>query len=355
MSWKTDFTIAEQREIAAKTTMPRLMSVPLGALGMFTLGEVTFGTHPVVTVALTVFTASMMFCWTSAFHEAAHQTLWRSQALSILSGRILGTLLWVPYTVYRQVHIRHHAFLNRPDDWELWPYTSPRASLAFRRMFAWIDLLGGIFAGPYVYARLYFHADSPLCEPRMRRTIAAEYCAIALVWGAIWTYTTIAGIWPDHLRSIIIPMWMAAMLQTGRKFTEHLGMASYDPIQGTRTVLPNRWLLRLSSFLNFDIFIHGPHHRYPRAAHTTLRAKLDDYRHENETKPNPQVYSSYHQAVRAMLPWLVRNPGCGINVRTDSMGPAVTGSDVDDFSPDATLHPDTTCPVPQQQLVDVEN
>ena len=29
-------------------------------------------------------------------------------------------------------------------------------------------------------------------------------------------------------------------------------------------------LTRWSTFLNFDIFIHGPHHRFPKAAHGQL-------------------------------------------------------------------------------------
>ena len=86
-----------------------------------------------VAAALVAFTAAMMFCWTSALHEAAHQTLFRSRALSIWTGRLLGTLMFTPYTAYREVHIRHHAYLNSPRDWELWPYDDPRASLAFRR------------------------------------------------------------------------------------------------------------------------------------------------------------------------------------------------------------------------------
>ena len=73
-------------------------------------------------------------------------------------------------------------------------------------------------------------------------------------------------------------MYLAAFMQTFRKFTEHLGMASFDPLQGTRTVLPRKWLLRLSSFLNFDIFVHGPHHRHPRLTHDKLESKLDEYR-----------------------------------------------------------------------------
>ena len=47
-------------------------------------------------------------------------------ALSIWTGRLLGTMMFTPYTAYREVHIRHHAYLNTPRDWELWPYSDPQ-------------------------------------------------------------------------------------------------------------------------------------------------------------------------------------------------------------------------------------
>ena len=46
---------------------------------------------------------------------------------------------------------------------------------------------------------------------------------------------------------------IAGVLQTMRKLTEHLGMASYDPPLGTRAVIGQNWLTRLGSFMNFDI------------------------------------------------------------------------------------------------------
>ena len=107
-------------------------------------------------------------------------------------------------------------------------------------------------------------------------------------------------------------MYIAAFMQTFRKFTEHLGMASFDPLQGTRTVLPRKWLLRLSSFLNFDIFIHGPHHRHPRLTHTTLEEKLGEYQRDNP-EVNYPAYERYWKAMLAMFPSMIFNPGCGVN------------------------------------------
>ena len=75
------------------------------------------------------------------------------------------------------------------------------------------------------------------------------------------------------------PLWLSPLvisygLNTIRKFTEHLGMGSFDPVQGTRTVIGPGLVTRISSYFNFDIYVHGPHHRYPKAQHYELPQKL---------------------------------------------------------------------------------
>jgi fatty acid desaturase len=338
----THFTPEEEHRLGEKRTLPRMLSIPLAGLGLAGNGYLLSDGHawspatPWMIAGLVAFTSAMMFCWTSALHEAAHQTLFKSRWLSIWTGRLLGTVMFTPYTAYREVHIRHHAYLNTPRDWELWPYSDPKASLAFRRAFVWFDLLGGIAAGPFIYGRIYFHRDSPIKSPEVRRAIRNEYLAITALWGSIWTYTTLTFQWPEHLLVIILPMYAAAFMQTFRKFTEHLGMASFDPLQGTRTVLPRKWLLRLSSFLNFDIFIHGPHHRHPRLTHTTLEATLHEYQRANPDVSYP-AYERYWQAMLAMFPSMIVNPGCGVNAGARDQADAE--DDADDFASDVVKPP----------------
>ena len=119
--------------------------------------------HPAVLIGIMAVLAYVLFCWTSYFHEAAHQTLLgRSKGWSIAWGRIVGTVVGVPYTAYRETHIRHHAYLNAPADWELWPYSDPKRSRTFRRVFVWIDLIFGQVTHALIYGRIYFHRNSPL-------------------------------------------------------------------------------------------------------------------------------------------------------------------------------------------------
>jgi hypothetical protein len=78
-------------------------------------------------------------------------------------------------------------------------------------------------------------------------------------------------------------------------------------------VLGDGWLTRFLTYVNFDIFVHGPHHRHPRVAHNELRSKMIQYFKQNPDLRYP-VYKSYWRATYAMLPNLFRTPGCGMNV-----------------------------------------
>lgn len=262
--------------------------------------------------AITAWTTYFFLCGTSQFHEFTH----RHESLRCRNwARVIGTLILTPATAYRETHIRHHAYLNRPVDWELWPYSDPTKSRRFRRIFAWIDLAAGFLTSPYIYGRIFWHKNSPLSAPS-RRAIGWEYAAICGFWGAVLAAISLTNQWPGFLLAWGLPWWLAGILQTGRKFTEHLGMSSFDPLQGTRTVFGTGPLTRLSSYLNSDIFIHGPHHRSPRVTADELHAFAARLKQQSLAQSLP-FYPSYAAAVRAMLPHLFRNPGVGENARSE--------------------------------------
>ncbi|MBS0266651.1 MAG: fatty acid desaturase [Planctomycetes bacterium] len=327
----TQFTAEEARAIDSKFTLPRFLCRPGGAIGWWFLAYPWPVDHWAVTAFWSLFTGYFLFCWTSCFHETVHQTLTSSKKVSIWLGRFLGMAMFVPYTAYRETHIRHHAYLNKPYDWELWPYASPSCSLGFRRVFVILDLLCGVITSPIIYGRIYFHPASPLRNPAVRRTIRNEYLGMLAFWGLVLGLIQYYHVWGGFVKAWLIPVMIASVLQTGRKLTEHLGMASFDPLQGTRTVLGKNWLTRFTTFVNFDIFIHGPHHRHPRVAHNLLAQKMNDYLEDNPGTDFP-VYQHYWEATRAMLPFLFRNPGCGVNAGGQT--PAQHDVDVQDFVAD---------------------
>lgn len=324
----TQFTAEERHALENKALWPRLICLPAAVVGINLLRRGVFVDDWLIQSLLTCLTAYALFCWTSAFHECAHQTLTGRAWFDIGLGRLLGTIMLTPYTVYRESHIRHHAYLNKPNDWELWPYADPQCSVGFRRVFVWFDLFLGVLTSPFIYGRIFFHHDSPLKTPAVRRAVKLEYAAIVLGWGSLYAWVGYSDAWDVIARCWLLPWWMAGVIQTGRKLTEHLGMPSYDPLYGTRTVLGSSWLTRFLTYCNFDIFIHGPHHRHPRVAHNELRGKMEEYLSQANGATYP-VYRSYWRASLAMLPHLVANPGCGINAGAEPPHVARQGEVVD--------------------------
>lgn len=295
----------------------RFLAFPIGAA----IGQVLLmlDGHQLPSVAAAAAILLVTYCWfnvAGSFHESAHQTLFRSVRANVWLGRIIGTLIFIPYTAYKETHRLHHAYLNTEKDPELWPYGNPAWSRRSRRVFAWIDLLFALVTTPVIYGRVAWIRPS-LIKTETRRVIVGEYLAIALFWLLVVLLTWQAMATGHLSGSAMHPLWLSPLvlsysLNCGRKFTEHLGLASTHPVYGTRTVMGSGWLTRLSSFLNFDIYIHGPHHRFPRARHDELPRRLEELKHQ-ATEPLP-VFASYREAVLDMLPSLLANPAVGTNV-----------------------------------------
>lgn len=255
------------------------------------------------------------FCVSGSFHEAAHQTLFSSELANLRFGRALGLMLGIPYTVYREAHRRHHAYLNTPADFELWPYSSPGASLTFRRVFVWLDVVFGMLTAPWIYGRIYF-VSPELINATARRRIAREYAVLVGVWGLVITVIaamTYQGVinWSAFNPLWLLPTAISGSLNTVRKLVEHIGMTSIDPMLGTRTILGRNLLSRVSSYLNFDIAIHGPHHRYPRAQHHELPSKLHELEQHAFAGTPLHVFPSYLSALPEVFRCSWRCPGVG--------------------------------------------
>lgn len=328
----TEFTEAEKQAIANRRTITRFFFFPFQILAMVCIALQWPLDAWYFIAALILVTSYFMFCWTSCFHECAHQTLFRSQRLSVLLGRILGTLMFVSYTSYRESHIRHHAYLNKPVDWELWPYSDPKASLTFRRLFVWFDLFVGIFSAPIIYGRIFWHKDSPL-SAQSKAACRYEYFLIVLFWASILGVVAYYNKWLMLLTVWVLPHCLAGLYQNARKLTEHLGMNSYDPLMGTRTVAASNFWTRLCTFLNFDIFVHGPHHRHPRVSHDQLVELTQQYVETNPQNNYP-IFSTYVGAFSNMFPWLFKNPGVGVNAGGEF--PAEAKQGVTNFAADVT-------------------
>jgi fatty acid desaturase len=255
----------------------------------------------------TGFTGFFYFSTLGSFHEAAHQTLFRSRGLNVWFGRAYGTMIGLPYTAYRTSHALHHANLLQPGDWEFWPYCDPGVSLRFRRVFVWVDLLLGPITGPYLFSRVYHSRSSPL-PPRIRRVIAREYLASLAFWTALLVLVSQLGAWHKFLTYWIVPFWIAGSGFTFTKFMEHLGRSDGDAYQATRTVLPDSIPSALLARATLLISHLGLHHRYPHEPVALLHARSPGVHAAHFT-------SHFAQALDTLRACLV-SPGGGRNVKS---------------------------------------
>lgn len=339
---KTEFTLDEFTALGEGTLWPRFLLFPAVALvGYVALIQGWGGNSLPMQWTWCLMTGYCWFCVAGSFHESVHQTLGKNRPANIWFGRIVGTLLVIPYTAYRETHIRHHAYMNTADDFELWPYSKPGKSLAFRRAFVLFDLFAAVISNPFVYGRIYFARRRPL-NTQAKRAIFWEYMAIIAVWGsAIATAGVLA--WQGTIDVAqfnpiwVLPLVIASTLNGFRKLTEHLGMSSTDPILGTRTVIGDGWLTRLSSYFNFELFVHGPHHRYPKAPGFELQQKLAEFQQRHPDVKIP-LFKTYRAALWDLLPCLWWNPGVGANAGGQSTRCLDEG--VENFTSEVSQVPD---------------
>lgn len=292
------------------TNVPALLfNLAAVGVGVASLSTGWPTSHPAWIALVALWLAYFQNCWTLIFHEDAHLTLYKARWHNVMNGTIVGTLLLVPFTAYRQVHIRHHNRMNSPEDWELWPYTDPSKSLTFRRFFAIFDMVLGLWAGPYIYGRIFYAKGTPLKDPALRRRIAFEYALMAVFWIGLIALVAWFGWWREFLLAYLLPAWLTGLFQTGRKFTEHLGLPAGNAMSGARTVVADGPLASFAGWTSFHISQHGLHHKYPQMPHGNLRKAYHAFEEEAHAGP---IFPNYWAAVCDMLPHLLR-PGIGVN------------------------------------------
>lgn len=256
------------------------------------------------------------FCVGGLSHELIHQNLPPGPRASRVIGNAIGFAIGIPYTVYREVHLRHHAYLNTPLDWELWPYSDPSASLRFRRVFLWFDLLMGSVATPLIWSRICFSSRTPV-KADVKRKMQREYAAMFTLWtlGAVWLSRQVGRsdqFLPWQSLVYLTPLVLAANCNSIRKIMEHVGTCSLDPLLGTRTIIGRHWWTRLLSFFDFDLSVHGPHHRFPKLQHNLLTSRMNELQ-QNHSQTTYPVYPSFAAALWDTAKSAIVNPGVGVN------------------------------------------
>jgi len=231
-------------------------------------------------------------------HEAAHGALSPNRVLNELHGVLIGTASFIPLSVYRYVHARHHAHLGRERDPEFWPYNLPGAPRALRVGYAWLELLAGWLVTPLLYS--VRTAMSWRSVPgRQHGRLLGEWAFLIAAWAAVLWAVVALGWWRGFVVVFAVPAWGAGVFQTVRKFTEHLGMHGETIASMTRTVAYRGAVGRLASASQFHVDHHGTHLRHARIPYYDLP------RVTPEVYGRDRLFRTHLEAIADMAPHLL--------------------------------------------------
>jgi fatty acid desaturase len=231
-----------------------------------------------------------------AFHDASHGRFHPVHWMNEAYGHVMGTIMLTPLSVYRYAHARHHAQLARPGDPELWPFNSPHVSRPLRVLAALVEIVFGAVYTPILFLRSVLVGQLTAHE---RRLVTRGYVACACFWIVTSLIASYFGLWKLLVVSLIVPMFIAGMMQTLNKFEQHLGLHGQTVLGLTRTVVDKHKLSEMVSAAMLYNDYHGTHHRYAKIPYYHL-PYATPYTLAGASEPCP-VYPSVFSATLAML------------------------------------------------------
>lgn len=250
-------------------------------------------------VPLVLVSSHLMHGQLVGFHEATHGLLRKNRVLNEIDGLIIGTFSLMSFSLYRAAHQLHHAHLATQRDEELWPFTDPTMPRGKRVLAAILELTMGLFFTPFLFARTFLRAGSPIRNKKLRRRIWWEYALIAVTWMAILATVAWFDAWWYFLWLHLLPASLAGNMQSVRKYIEHVGLTGSTINSSTRSVVAQGWLGRLVSFTLLHEPFHGVHHRFSGLPHAELPGHVRELAPKAPEERPP--FPSYAHAFRDLL------------------------------------------------------
>src|SRR5688572_27239252 len=262
----------------------------LGGLFFLTLASLGFAVYPAnssLAVSVVLISSHLMHSMLIGFHDTSHGLLRKSRLLNEIDGLIIGTFSLMSFSLYRAAHQLHHAYLASERDEELWPFVHPEMPRWKRVAAAVLELTMGLFFTPFLFVRTFLRKGSPIRNRKLRRRIWMEFALTAAVWSAILTTVAIFDGWKYFLWLHLLPAWLAANMQSLRKYVEHVGLTGSTVNGSTRSVVGEGWG---AAFVNFTLLhepYHGVHHWRSGLKHPELpqHASALEPRGEEERPP----------------------------------------------------------------------
>jgi fatty acid desaturase len=275
-------TISLAKHLSEETAAPHWVSraaFPLVAI-LFYLTQVALGLAVYrgltwLAIPLALLLSHLMHGFLIAFHEASHGLLRNNRRLNEIDGVIMGVLSLTSFSLYRAAHQTHHAHLGTERDEELWPFVNPRSPRWSRRLAAFLELNAGMLFTPLIFIRTFLRTGSPIRSRKVRRRIWLELGLTFVAWILILTAVSCFGVWKYFFWLYLGPAFLAANLQSWRKYIEHVGLTGSTIRSATRSIVAEGWLGRLVSLTLLHEPFHGVHHQQPGLSHAELPQRAE--------------------------------------------------------------------------------
>jgi fatty acid desaturase len=274
-------------------------TVALGAVVLVGYLLVTWF-HRSIPTPLFVFGLAWLTAWWSSFqHELLHGHPFRSAALNDRIG-LVSFALWIPFDLYKELHLRHHRneWLTDPfEDPESYYRSGPEwaAMPAWRQRMWWINrtLLGRLAIGPWlsIGGFLASSARNVVADVSRARRAWIRH-VVVLVPVLLWVFGVCGvPVWQYLLGGV----WMATSLMKLRSFAEHC----WEPGDLSRTAMVHAELPFGMLYLNNNL--HHTHHAQPGVAWYRLPALAAELGSDAIAAPGAGVYRGYRDVARRYL------------------------------------------------------
>ncbi len=236
------------------------------------------------------------------FHEASHGLLRKNRRLNEIDGVIIGVMSLMSFSLYRAAHQLHDAHLATQRDEELWPFVIPGTPRWIRILSAILELSFGLFYTPFLFIRTFLRSGSPIRNKKLRRRVWAEFALTIGVWLCILGAVTWTGAWKYFLWMYLAPAYLAANMQSWRKYIEHVGLTGATVNSSTRSIVAKGPLGRLVAFTLLHEPYHGVHHRHSGLPHAELPHFAAELAPKNpgEVAPFPSYWHALMHLLRSL-------------------------------------------------------
>jgi fatty acid desaturase len=233
------------------------------------------------------------------FHEASHGLLRENRKFNEFDGVLLGILSFTSFSLYRAAHQSHHVHLATEKDEEFWPFVETSVPRWLRIAAAFLELTAGLIFTPLIFFRAFVRPRTRIRNRRLRRRIWAEYALMAVFWTAVVSTVAWLGAWKYFFWLYLGPAFIAANLQSWRKYIEHVGLTGSTINSSTRSIVAPGPLGRLVALTLLHEPFHGVHHRHGSLPHAELPGHASIL--EPETPEERPPFRSYRHALVDLL------------------------------------------------------